>query len=170
MRATPKPRTDGQPPGASRKAARTNKERMGSTFPGVCRCGETLQVLSSRLARLERLHLPEFAAETAAVTLPVPPSRLEAIAQVVASHCGVSMADLKSRTRTPHLANARMLAYYVQREATNASLPALAQWWGRDHGSIINGCRQTENRLETIRTFKPFLAGILAALGVEEQQ
>ena len=110
MRATPKPRTDGQPPGASRKAARTNKERMGSTFPGVCRCGATLKKLKLLVGRVCRLERAIEARGDSVVTLGHLAGRADDILDRVCRVLNVPLRHLQHGGRTRALSEARWLA------------------------------------------------------------
>lgn len=159
------PHLDHLPAGGAAAEQRSALKRQAETPPGVCRCGEAFASLSARVALLERLHRPEIAAEFASVARPTPATRLRAIVEVVASHCGITVKEIMGKRRTEHVANARMLAYYLQREATEASFADLGRWWGNHHGTILNGHRQTLNRLATNPKLRPFVDALMGALG-----
>ena len=64
------------------------------------------------------------------------------IADTVArlSHLGTRNVLLSAR-RDKHTAFARQLAMYLCREITHASYPSIGQFFGRDHSTVVHGCR-----------------------------
>ena len=63
----------------------------------------------------------------------------------------VTLEDLRSKSRTRTLTNARQIAMYLLRELTDMSLPRIGQeLGGRDHTTVI--ARGTEGRGTNGRT------------------
>jgi chromosomal replication initiator protein len=67
----------------------------------------------------------------------------------VAARFHVRIADLKSRRRSKTLVQPRQIAMYLCRELTDSSFPEIGrQFGGKDHTTIIHGCRQIAKALE----------------------
>lgn len=70
------------------------------------------------------------------------------IARLVARHFGLKLADLKSPQRQRSLVAARCVAMYLARQLTPASLSEIGEYFGgRDHTTVLHGCRKTEKLL-----------------------
>ena len=70
------------------------------------------------------------------------------IARLVARHFGLKLADLKSPQRQRSLVAARCVAMYLARQLTSASLSEIGDYFGgRDHTTVLHGCRRTEKLL-----------------------
>ena len=93
--------------------------------------------------------------------------RLQSIAQIVADECGVPLQVLRGRDRHDYIAVPRMLAYALQREATNARCDAIAKWWSRCRGTVEHGIRATQNRAETTPSFRLFIATLRTKAGIK---
>jgi chromosomal replication initiator protein len=72
------------------------------------------------------------------------------IAQAVATHFGVRLADLQCTSRRKNLATARSIAMYLARERTPASLNTIARYFGRsDHTTVMHACQKIRTQLTT---------------------
>jgi chromosomal replication initiator protein len=70
------------------------------------------------------------------------------IARMVARHFGLKLSDLKSPERRRALVAARSVAMYLARQLTSASLSEIGEYFGgRDHTTVLHGCRKTEKLL-----------------------
>lgn len=70
------------------------------------------------------------------------------IARLVARHFGLKLADLKSPQRQRSLVAARCVVMYLARQLTPASLSEIGDYFGgRDHTTVLHGCRRTEKLL-----------------------
>ncbi len=70
------------------------------------------------------------------------------IARLVARHFGLKLADLRSPQRQRSLVAARCVAMYLARQLTPASLSEIGEYFGgRDHTTVLHGCRRTEKLL-----------------------
>lgn len=70
------------------------------------------------------------------------------IQRAVAGFFAVSMADLTGLHRTVPLAQYRQIAYWLCRQHTVASYPAIARKFGsRAHATILHGVRAVDKRL-----------------------
>lgn len=83
---------------------------------------------------------------------------IDAIQQIVATHYGINIADMKSKKRTRAIAFPRQIAMYLSREMTDASLPRIGeQFGGRDHSTVIHACDKIRTSTETDRSLSQIL-------------
>jgi chromosomal replication initiator protein len=74
---------------------------------------------------------------------------LSKITSHTARHFGLTMADLKGPSRRRGVVQARGVAMHLARQLTDKSLEQIGSYLGgRDHTTILHGCRQTEKLLE----------------------
>jgi chromosomal replication initiator protein len=74
---------------------------------------------------------------------------LSKITSHTARHFGLTMADLKGPSRRRGVVQARGVAMHLARQLTVKSLEQIGSYLGgRDHTTILHGCRQTEKLLE----------------------
>lgn len=67
---------------------------------------------------------------------------IQDVQRAVADYYNVRVADLTGLFRTVPLVRHRQLAYWLCRQHTASSFPAIAQkFGGRDHATIIHGCK-----------------------------
>jgi chromosomal replication initiator protein len=89
------------------------------------------------------------------------------IVAVVAKHFGLTAADLKGKSRTRTVAEARGLAMYVTRRLTAASYAQIGrQFGGRDHTTVLHACQKV-TRLVAKEPDALRLADELVALAME---
>ena len=63
------------------------------------------------------------------------------IQNVVASHYNVTVEELHAKKRTAAIVVPRQIAMYLSRELTEASLPQIANFFGkRDHTTVMHAC------------------------------
>jgi chromosomal replication initiator protein len=74
--------------------------------------------------------------------------KLRVIARLTARHFGLKLAELKSPDRRRALVGARCVAMYLARQLTSCSLGEIGEFFGgRDHTTVLHGCRRTEKLL-----------------------
>jgi chromosomal replication initiator protein len=74
----------------------------------------------------------------------------ELIVSTVAAHFDLTEADLIGRSRRRQVSVPRQLVMYLIREETGASLPQIGQiLGGRDHTTIMHGCKKVGSQIET---------------------
>jgi chromosomal replication initiator protein len=108
---------------------------------------------------------------------PHAPPTIERIQAVCADSFGVTVGDLLSHSRRPHLAWPRQVAMYLAREHTAATLPAIGRsFGGRNHTTVLHACRRAVERLatdpealEVIRRLNERLAGGGAGAGADRR-
>jgi chromosomal replication initiator protein len=75
---------------------------------------------------------------------------MDDIQEAVCAQFHVKITELKSRRRSKTLVHPRQIAMYLCRELTDASYPEIGrQFGGKDHTTIIHGCRQVAKAKET---------------------
>jgi len=83
------------------------------------------------------------------------------IIDVIASHYGVNIADIKGKKRNSKIVLPRQLTMYLCRSLTNMSLIQIAEFLGKnDHSTIISGCQKIEKELEKNIALKDDLTAI----------
>jgi len=89
---------------------------------------------------------------------------LHEIALAVARHFALRLSDLRSPVRRRALVTARGVAIYLSRRWTDESLQAIGRYFGgRDHTTVLHGCRRTEALLAV----DPVLGSAIDALHKE---
>jgi chromosomal replication initiator protein len=89
------------------------------------------------------------------------PTRIADVMEVVASHFGFTVDQLKSKRRTQDLARARQMAMHLAREMTGASLNQIGRaFGGRDHSTVAHAC----NVIDKLRQSEPRTRGLLKEL------
>jgi chromosomal replication initiator protein len=90
---------------------------------------------------------------------------VERIQQVVSSHYGVRLEDMKSATRLRIIAFPRQVAMYLSRKLTACSLPTVGQYFGgKDHTTIMYACQKIDDLQQTDPVFREELEKIEKAI------
>ncbi|MBN1909995.1 MAG: ATP-binding protein [Pirellulales bacterium] len=77
------------------------------------------------------------------------PVQLPEIAVATARSFSLKLAQLRSRSRSREVVIARGVAMYLARRLTDQSLGEIGKYFGgRDHTTVLHGCRRTEERLQ----------------------
>ena len=134
----------------------------------TCNCGLALLDLHERLRNLERLHGFELAAIKCSDRIAKTPNRsmqskLRAVAELTAEQFGLSHSMLLSKKRTESLSMARFVAYKLQRELCAASLETIAEFWKKDHSTIIYGIDRAKEMMETSESMRAYDATLRAS-------
>jgi chromosomal replication initiator protein len=94
----------------------------------------------------------ELAAEALKDIIPAVTTRqitISSIQEIVASHFGIKIADMRSKKRTQDIAFPRQVAMYLARELTDASLPRIGEdFGGRDHTTVMHACDKIKGQME----------------------
>ncbi|MEX2113816.1 MAG: DnaA/Hda family protein [Pirellulales bacterium] len=86
---------------------------------------------------------------------------LRQIAALTAKHFGLSLADLKSPQRRQPLVAGRGVAMYLARQLTDKSFEQIGAFFGgRDHTTVLHGCRRTESLLARDRALRQAVAEV----------
>lgn len=79
------------------------------------------------------------------------PDRVRAVLQAVCDEGNFQLGDILSRDKRAHLCVARQDAYWRLRHmawgVSRPTFPMIAKWLGRDHTTIIHGCKAHERRV-----------------------
>ena len=80
---------------------------------------------------------------------------LRQIAGLTAKYFGLKVSDLKSPSRRRALVTSRGVAMYLTRQLTTSSLGQIGTFFGgRDHTTVLYGCRRTETLLRRDRAVR----------------
>jgi len=92
---------------------------------------------------------------------------IEDVQAVVATACGLSIAEMISSSKTARVAWPRQIAIQLARELTGASLQTIGgAFGGRNHGTVLHACKRVSDRLSS----EPHLADELASLAAAIRQ
>lgn len=122
----------------------------------------TAPELTGALLQLESQWRPSAAARSA-VQIDAPLARqylaqrgaarqpsLRGIAIRTARHFALQMTELKSASRRRGVVQARDVAMYLARQLTRKTLEEIGEFFGgRDHTTVLHGCRKTERLLQS---------------------
>jgi len=96
---------------------------------------------------------------------PTPPT-LEKIAQATARAFSLRLSQLRSPSRSRAVVTARGVAMYLARKLTEHSLQQIGLYFGgRDHTTVLHGCRKTEMLLEEEPEIRLTLESVREQLG-----
>lgn len=77
-------------------------------------------------------------------------NNIENIQNTVARHCGVRVAELRSKSRVRAVVRPRQLAMYFAKDLTALSLQEIGErFGGRDHTTVLHACRTIASLLQT---------------------
>jgi len=127
--------------------ARTLAQALEVTAPELAGALAQLELL----AHSERSPLDAQLVEQYLATRerPKPPS-LPGIASQTARYFTLRVAELKSSSRRRAVVAARDVAMYLARQMTGKSLKQIGEYFGgRDHTTVLHGCRKTENLIQS---------------------
>ncbi len=83
------------------------------------------------------------------------PVTIQRIQEIVASHFGIKVADLKGKRRSRSVTVPRQIAMYLSRELTDASLPRIGEeFGGRDHTTVMHACEKIRKDSESDAAFR----------------
>ncbi|MBQ8047512.1 MAG: chromosomal replication initiator protein DnaA [Prevotella sp.] len=97
------------------------------------------------------------------------PLTTDDILDIVCRHYGVSLTDVKGRSRKREFVTARQVAIYLAQKHTKMPASRIGKLiGGRDHSTVIHSCEQVENRLKTEKSFGDELASIERAFKLKK--
>ncbi|MBQ8166713.1 MAG: chromosomal replication initiator protein DnaA [Lachnospiraceae bacterium] len=89
----------------------------------------------------------------------------ERIISVVCEHMNISEGDIKSKKRSQDIATARQIIMYLLRKYTVLSLKSVGNAvGGRDHTTVMNGCKRVEENYNKDEGFKNNIDTIIKKL------
>jgi chromosomal replication initiator protein len=90
---------------------------------------------------------------------------IENIQKTVAEYYKIRVADLLSKKRSRSIARPRQVAMALAKELTNHSLPEIGDaFGGRDHTTVLHGCRRVEALRETEKRIDDDYVNLLRTL------
>jgi chromosomal replication initiator protein len=92
---------------------------------------------------------------------------IEVIQHAVADFFHIRLADLKSKKRTQRIAFCRQVAMYLCRKLTDSSFPAIGQYFGRDHSTVIHANNLIARRISNDAAFRMWIDRIERELNAE---
>jgi chromosomal replication initiator protein len=140
-----------------KRALHTLAEGLEVSVPALISAALELE-LALRIAPLSGDPQQQVRQVVAARAIAKMPS-LRDIACLTAKYFGLKLTDLKSPSRRQPLVTARGVAMYLARQLTDKSLEQIGVFFGgRDHTTVINGCRRTEEMLNRDRSTRQAIA------------
>ena len=89
----------------------------------------------------------------------------ERITSIVCEHMGISENDILSKKRSQDIATARQIIMYLLRKYTVLSLKSVGNAvGGRDHTTVMNGCKRVEENYNKDEAFKNTIDTIIKKL------
>lgn len=124
-------------------------ERLAEAFTGdVRRLESALIGLAAKSRLFNRPVSLDLAEELIGVQAPTERPDLNRILETVCHYYQVSRQDLKSRTRTKRVSQARTIALYLARELTDESLKAIGAAVERRHSTVAYAVSRMENEIQ----------------------
>lgn len=97
------------------------------------------------------------------------PVTIPSIQEIVASHFGTKIADMKGKRRSRAVAFPRQVAMYLSREMTDASLPRIGEeFGGRDHTTVMHACDKVRKDMQADPSFAHTIRSLMAR--IQEQR
>ena len=87
------------------------------------------------------------------------------IHKTVADFFDVRVTDLSSKRRPRSVAMPRQIAMYLCRRLTRASLPEIADSFGKTHGTVLHACKAIQNRMSVDDTLRQNIRTCVRKLG-----
>ena len=81
-------------------------------------------------------------------------SVVEKTMNVVSEIYGISVDDIKSKSRTQTVSTARNICMFVIRSLTGITLKETGVYFGKDHATVLNSINNVEREMKANQTFK----------------
>lgn len=117
----------------------SNIRELEGSYKRIKACAEAHK---ERINMALALRIIEPFLKTRTVTISV-----DRIIKRVCTYYGISVEDLKGRSRTKPIVRPRQIAMYLSRLHTNLSLPDLGRIFDRDHSSVLSGIQRIKLEL-----------------------
>ena len=83
----------------------------------------------------------------------------EEITKIVSVVIGVSLSDMRSKTRKRQVVEARQIAMHLIRKHTDETLVNIGKMFGnRDHSTVVYACNTVEDLKQTNKAFKSVIS------------
>ena len=87
------------------------------------------------------------------------------IQRAVAEHFDLRLTDMSSKRRPRSVAQPRQMAMYLCRRLTRASLPEIANAFGKTHATVLHACKTIHDRLDVEQNLRDTVRTIARKLG-----
>ena len=87
------------------------------------------------------------------------------IQRAVAEHFDLRLTDMSSKRRPRSVAQPRQVAMYLCRRLTRASLPEIANAFGKTHATVLHACKTIHDRLDVEQNLRDAVRTIARKLG-----
>ena len=87
------------------------------------------------------------------------------IQRAVAEHFDLRLTDMSSKRRPRSVAQPRQVAMYLCRRLTRASLPEIANAFGKTHATVLHACKTIHDRLDVEPSLRDAVRTIARKLG-----
>ncbi|HMK56947.1 MAG TPA: chromosomal replication initiator protein DnaA [Dissulfurispiraceae bacterium] len=95
------------------------------------------------------------------------PLTVDGVVKVVSDYFGVKPVEIKGKKRTKEIVNSRQIAMYLLKNFTQLSLSDIGRaFGGKDHATVIYGCRQVEERRSSDDVFNKVIENIIRKIKV----
>lgn len=94
---------------------------------------------------------------------------MEQISEVVAEEFGVSVAELKSKSRLRRMCAPRQVAMWLGRKLTLGSLEDIGRFFERDHTTVLYGMNRVYDRMTRDKFFRESLETLVSRLGGDQR-
>lgn len=123
-----------------------------------------LKALKQRKAKLIRLRKVrnEVRALEETMTSTDPKLAMRIISEEVCQKFNLSFDMLQAQTREEAVCKPRQLAFYLGHELKGIPYNRIAMIFGKDHGTVMAGCRRTRDRMDTEKGFSEIVSDLVA--------
>jgi len=90
------------------------------------------------------------------------------IQRAVAEHFDLRLTDMSSKRRPRSVAQPRQVAMYLCRRLTRASLPEIANAFGKTHATVLHACKTIHDRLDVEQNLRDAVRTIARKLGRDQ--
>ncbi|WP_281613901.1 chromosomal replication initiator protein DnaA [Flammeovirga sp. SubArs3] len=95
---------------------------------------------------------------------------IEFIQQIVSEYFGISVDELKSKTRKKDIAQARQIAMYFSKEYTKEPLKSIGnQFGGRDHSTVVHASKAVTKRTASDALYNRILEELLDQMNIKSK-
>ena len=94
--------------------------------------------------------------------------RAKRIMLAVSKPTGISIEDMKGRSRFTPIVEARRVAMVLIRKTLGLTLVATARHFEKDHATVLHACRQHEDLMDVDRDYREYYA--VCELAVENDE
>ena len=137
---------------AAERVSQTLDEQVVELLSAAVRLGTAARLrhavfeLSIAADMQRRAIRPAHAAKWLAQQSPEAKTVCRQVSTAVCKHSGLTIGELRSKTRQQAVSDARGLAMYLVRELTGASYAQIgSEFGGRDHTTVLHACRKFGN-------------------------